>query len=108
MISMGTSLAIEISALLLLMYPALGTEVVVVERIYRVLFLALFIIGFVGAAASSNQSSPDDQVSPLVSLIKDVRLAQEANDINEGRWNQNTGNLNEDSLARVEALFAKD
>ncbi|MDZ4678154.1 MAG: hypothetical protein SGI74_11680 [Oligoflexia bacterium] len=78
------------------------------ERLYRVVFLALFIIGFVGAAASSSQSGLGSDESALVSMIKDVRLAQEANEINEGRWNQNVQSLNEDSLARVEAVFAHD
>jgi hypothetical protein len=77
-----------------------------VERIYRVIFLILFIMGFVGAAASAqhDDSNPDD-VSPMASLIRDVRLAQEVNDLNDGHWNDDVARINDQGLSRVEDLF---
>ena len=78
------------------------------ERIYRVVFLGLFVIGFVGAVASADRNGKDNSSTNIVSLLKDVRLAEEINALNTGRWNQDSANINEDGLSRVEALFADD
>jgi hypothetical protein len=40
-------------------------------------------------------------------MIKDIRLAQEVNDINSNNWNQDVANINEDGLSRVEALLSQ-
>ena len=80
------------------------------ERIYRLVFLGLFVLGFVGAVASAdlagdnNASGVTTTESPVASLIRDVRLAEEINDLNKGRWNQDVQATNEDGLARVEEL----
>ena len=90
------------------------------ERIYRIIFLGLFILGFVGAVASAdhNFSTVSDAVgvdlspngapeatSDNGSLIRDIRLAEEVNSMNEGRWNQDVTASNQDGLARVEAIL---
>jgi len=80
-----------------------------VERFYRVIFLGLFILGFIGAVASADHDgNGKNDKSSVESLIRDVRLAQQINDLNEGRWNQDVGNLKEDGLARVEDLLGPD
>jgi hypothetical protein len=74
----------------------------IVERLYRILLFALFIFGFVGTVMGTN----DTGRASVVSLIKDVRTAQEANMINAGRWSiQNRDELNSEALNQVEALF---
>jgi hypothetical protein len=81
-----------------------------VERIYRLIFLGLFVLGFVGAVASADFTGENNNdgvtvtESPVASLIRDMRLAQEINDLNKGRWNQDVQATNEDGLARVEEL----
>ncbi len=70
------------------------------ERIYRVILFGLLIVGFLGAVASADSRD-------LVSMIKDIRLAQEVNDINSNNWNQDVANINEDGLSRVEALLSQ-
>lgn len=76
------------------------------ERVYRVVLLALFVIGFIGAVAGVGHTdeSIGEEKSPVASLIKDVRLAEEINDLNRGRWNQDVSDLNQDGLARIENL----
>lgn len=69
------------------------------ERLYRVVFLALFILGFVGAIASADSSDT------FADLIHDIQLANEVDDINNGRWTQDTLDDHQDGLAKVEALF---
>lgn len=84
------------------------------ERIYfvfwRLFFLVLFVLGFIGAAASGadHDQNGNQTESPVVSLIRDVRLAEEVNALNEGRWNQDVSNVKEDGLARVETLLEAD
>jgi hypothetical protein len=94
-----------------------------VERIYRAVFSALFILGFVGAIASANkdvmkplsgqaelkaQQQQEEVTAPKSnSLIQDLRLAEEVNAINEGRWNQDVADINEDGLSRVEAILGR-
>jgi hypothetical protein len=79
------------------------------ERLYRVIFLVLFVVGFVGAVASQDgASNPDDMAkSPFASLFRDMRAAEEAETINAGRWNQDTQDLSSDGLAKIETIFAK-
>lgn len=74
---------------------------------WRLLFLILFILGFIGAAASGadHDESGRPTESPVASLIRDVRIAEEVNEINEGRWNQDVSDLRQDGLARVENLL---
>ena len=76
------------------------------ERIYRLIFLVLFILGFIGAVAGVGRTdeSVQGEKSPVASLIKDVKLAEEINEINEGRWNQDVSDLNQDGISRVENL----
>ena len=78
------------------------------ERVYRIVFLALFILGFIGAVASADRPTADLTQDSVISLLKDVQVAQEANEINAGRWNLDVNNVNEDGLARVEELFAQN
>jgi hypothetical protein len=81
---------------------------VFVERLYRIIFLALFILGFVGAVASADKVTPDISTEePSRSLLNDLRLAEEVNAINEGRWNQDTDNIQEDGLSRIEAILGE-
>jgi hypothetical protein len=107
------------------------------ERIFRVVSLGLFIIGFVvGLAASTqptgvlrpledNQAQDQQQVAPaakkqeqnkrmslkkaltapIATLIEDVRLADEVNALNEGRWNQDVHVNNQDGLARAQQII---
>jgi len=74
-----------------------------VERFYRshtsTRLFVLFIITFLGAVARADQE--------LVSLIRDVRLAQEANDINTNKWNEEVAKINDEGLSKVEALLSK-
>lgn len=80
------------------------------QGLWRILFLGLFIVGFLGAIASSalSEDRPEDQSKDdLVSMIKEIRLAQEVNDINANRWDQDVSNINEDGLSRVEALLSQ-
>ena len=72
------------------------------ERIYRILLLAIFIVGFLGAIASADRNE-----GSLVDMIKDVKLAQEINDINGNKWNQDVADINEDGLARVEKFLSQ-
>lgn len=83
-----------------------ASEVYLVERVYRLVFLVLFIVGFVGALASANKFGESElDESPVASLLRDVRLAQEVNDLNHHRWNQDVANINEDGLTKMENLI---
>ena len=75
-----------------------------VERLYRIILLVLFIIGFVGAAASKGNSEAQITGSNtgVVSLINDVRMAQEVNALNT-----NSINSHDDGLAKVEMFLAQ-
>ena len=106
------------------------------ERIFRVVSLGLFIIGFVVGIAASTQptgalkplevqdqafeQTPATQpvpkksrsvslkqalTAPIASLMEDVRLADEINALNEGRWNQDVHANNQDGLARAQEIF---
>ena len=75
------------------------------ERLYRIVLLGMFILGFIGAVASADKNQI--QQEPSQSLIRDVRLAQEVNAVNDGTWNQDVANVNEDGLARVEAILSQ-
>ncbi len=80
------------------------------ERLYRYLLLALFIVGFVGAVSGIEYSGPAAvaTVDSSVSLIKDVRLAQEINNLNEGRLMiEGQEDMNEKTLTRVEQVFSQ-
>jgi len=90
-------------------------EVVKVERLYRIVFLGLFVVGFVGVIASAdleaNRQTNKSVVAPVTStslgsLLEDIRTAQDVNEINAGRWNQDIQDVNHDSLVKVEALLA--
>lgn len=80
------------------------------ERVYRLIFLGLFVLGFIGAAAvgSDHEENGKATESPVAALVKDVRLAEEVNALNEGRWNQDVSDVRQDGLARVENLLSKD
>jgi hypothetical protein len=82
------------------------------ERISRFIFRGFFVLGFVGAVASADRAEQNGihvnlAETTMLSLIQDVRLAQEAEAINSGRWNMDVGNIQEDGLARVEQLLAR-
>jgi hypothetical protein len=82
-----------------------------VERLYRVVLFGLFILGFLGAAASADlvtNTGTESSSKTLVSMIKDIRLVQEVNDINSNKWDQDVSNINEDGLSKVEALLTSD
>ena len=85
------------------------------ERLYRIVFLGLFVVGFVGVIASAdleaNRQTNKSVVAPVTStslgsLLEDIRTAQDVNEINAGRWNQDIQDVNHDSLVKVEALLA--
>lgn len=78
------------------------------ERIYRVILFGLLVVGFLGAVASADHPVQDASTSKdLLSMIKDIRMAQEVNDINSNNWNQDVANINEDGLSKVEALLSQ-
>ena len=82
---------------------------ITVERMYRLLFLGLFVVGFLGAVASADRTGNEVSAqSSVISLIKDVRLAQEVNAINSGRWTEDKNELNAESLSHVEKLFKSE
>ena len=79
------------------------------ERVYRILLLALFILGFVGILASQGKTEMGSALRAIssddatLSLIHDVRLAQEVNSINQdGRTSEDN-----DSLTKIEAFLAQ-
>lgn len=73
------------------------------ERMYRLVLFGLFILGFVGAVAGGNTNRGTE--SPVVSLLRDVRLAQEAHMINSGTWSIDADDSQEETLDQVEKLF---
>lgn len=104
------------------------------ERIFRVISLGLFIIGFVVGIASSDkpqgvlkpvEHGPTAQeldatnpkkarkslslkaalTTPVSTLIEDMRMADEINALNEGRWNQDVHVNTQDGLARVQKIL---
>lgn len=80
----------------------------IVERLYRFLFLGLFILGFVGAVTSAGANKEN-----LIegSLIQDMQLVNEANSINSGRWNIDEtahNGLDAETLNQVEKLLTAD
>jgi hypothetical protein len=82
------------------------------NKLRRAVFGLLFIIGVCGALIGGSQTIADNNIpseeSPLAALIKSVKMAQEAQAINEGRWNVNVYDLQEDSLTQIEELLAND
>ena len=79
------------------------------ERLVRIIFLGLFIVGFVGALASPDKDeSKNGESSSIVSLLRDVSTADEADDINNGRWNQDIANNRSDSAFDVQKLLSKN
>ena len=80
------------------------------ERIYRLIFLGLFVLGFIGAVASADHTGDNNESSgpTVASLIRDVRLAEEINSLNKARWNQDVTDINQDGLARVEDLMKSE
>ena len=80
------------------------------ERMYRSFLFALSIVGFLGVAASADlKTGQDNKTSDksLVEMIKDIHLAQEANVINNNKWNLDVANINEDGLSKVEQLLSE-
>jgi hypothetical protein len=82
------------------------------RKLSQLIFSGFFILGFVGAIASADRAEENGVQANLaettmLSLIQDVRTAQEAELINEGRWNMDVANYREDALARVEQLLAR-
>ncbi|MBK9294320.1 MAG: hypothetical protein IPM57_07725 [Oligoflexia bacterium] len=74
------------------------------ERLYKFILLGLFILGFVGAIAGvPNQG----EQSSIISLIRDVRMAEEVNLINSGRWSIDQAQTQEVELDQIEKLFLK-
>ncbi len=74
-----------------------------VERLSKLVFIVLFIVGFVGVTVGSeNAGSRIDNESTLISLIKEVRMAQEIENFN------NTGDVSDISLNQVEKILAKN
>jgi hypothetical protein len=72
----------------------------------RLIFALLFIIGIIGILVGSERAgSAVETDSTLVSLIKEVRLAQEIDAINQGR-EENA--LDEKALNKVEWVFAQN
>ncbi|MCC6278256.1 MAG: hypothetical protein IT289_10110 [Oligoflexia bacterium] len=81
------------------------------NKVLKIVSGAVFITGFVGVALLSGHrttASAEITDSPIVSLIKSVRQAQEAQAINEGRWTANVYDLQQDSLTEIEKLLAED
>ncbi len=67
------------------------------ERIYRILFLGFFILGFIGVIASADLASPNSGLDKtMIAFLKDIQSAQEANDINSGQWLNNFASLSDD------------
>ena len=78
------------------------------ERIFRVISLGLFIIGFVTSVASESKplvSSGSSPASGLVAIVEDIQSADEANAINSGRWNQDVNAIRQDGLGRVQRIL---
>ena len=79
------------------------------ERFYRIIFLALFILGFIGAVASAERTGQNGtSESNFISLLNDVKLVDEANQINAGRWNIESPSMASASLDQIETIFKDD
>ena len=48
------------------------------ERLYRVILLGFFVLGFVGAVASADRTSPDSLENSVILILKDVQEAYRA------------------------------
>lgn len=92
------------------------------ESLFRLISLALFIIGFVAGIASTNKDAIPAATQALVpekshtgvvveqkgSILEDLQLAEEVNSLNEGRWNQDVHAINQDGLSRAQELLEAD
>jgi hypothetical protein len=81
-----------------------------VERLYRYVLYSLFAVVFVGVAASADHSEAltTAPAKDIISLIRDVKVVQEANAINNNTWTQDVSDINENGLSKVEELLSQD
>lgn len=76
------------------------------EYLYKIIFLIMFLASFVNFAKAEDAIAPTKQSDQnLAELLSDVRLVREVNEINSDSWIQDTSDVNNDGLKRIEFML---
>lgn len=73
------------------------------KLVYRSLFMSFFIVGFIGAFASADRDDTDPTSKSFVAILKDMKEAQEIDEINNGKYD--VRNDKQDGISDVQALL---